>query len=170
MEDGSSNQALRDDGLRAPIFLTLSKSFQKTAHHLDSQFSEPEIEDRSIILPFAVSMVVLRVFAVELALKALIAHVVREKPENTHKLMRLFNKLPRRVRNSADSRFQRIRRTKASYKGETDCLSDVLLTHENAFTEWRYLDNVQDGLHIKLNALNPALEALWEEYESHARA
>ena len=93
MEDRSSNQALEDDILRASMFLTLSKAFQRTAYHLDSQFSEPVIEDQSKIFAFGVSMVVLRVFAVELAIKALIAHVVREKPETTHRLMQLFNKL-----------------------------------------------------------------------------
>ena len=170
MEDGSSNQALEDDILRASMFLTLSKAFQRTAYHLNSQFSEPVIEDQSKIFAFGVSMVVLRVFAVELAIKALIAHVVREKPEPTHTLMRLFNKLPGHVRNSANSRFQRMRRTKASYQGQTDRLADVLLSYENAFMEWRYLDNVQRGLHSNPNVLNSVLEALWEEYESHARA
>ena len=140
MEDGSSNQALEDHILRASMFLTLSKAFQRTAYHLDAQFSEPVIEDQSTIFPFGISMVVLRVFAVELAIKALIAHVVREEPEHTHRLMRLFNKLPGHVRNRANSRFQRIRRTKASYQGQTDRLDDVLLADENAFMEWRYLE------------------------------
>ena len=156
--------------MRASKFLTLSKAFQRTAYHRDSQFSEPVIEDQSTIFPFSISMVVLRVFAVELVIKALIAHVVREEPEHTHRLMRLFNKLPGHVRNRANSRFQRIRRTKASYQGQTDRLDDVLLADENAFMEWRYLDNVQSGLHSNPNVLNSVLEALWEEYESHARA
>lgn len=109
-------------------------------------------------------MIVLRVFSVELALKSLIAKILNEKPESTHSLTRLFDKLPRTTKDSLDRRFQLFRKGKPSYKGETDSLREVLTLHENAFMEWRYLD--QGDLHTNPNVLNSVLDALWEAYRS----
>ena len=53
-------------------FLALSRGFQTTAGHLDYQFLEPITINQQQMFGFGVSMIVLRVFAVELALKALI--------------------------------------------------------------------------------------------------
>ena len=145
-----------------PRFFFLSNAFQETARFLDEQFREPEIEMTTKHWGFAISMVVLRVFSVELALKALILKTLSEKPEFTHDLPKLFMRLEQPIREKLDQRFQHFRQSKPSYKGETDSLADVLSQHGKAFAEWRYLD--QPNLHVELNSLISVLDALWEEY------
>ena len=148
-------------------FLVLSRGFQTTAEHLDYQFLEPITINQQQIFGFGVSMIVLRVFAVEPALKALIWKVVGEKPEYTHELTKLFNKLPDTTKVRLNQLFQQIRSVKRSYKGETDSLVDVLTAHENAFVEWRYLESKDGDIGANPNVLISVLEALWAEYGSY---
>ena len=145
-------------------FLFLSNAFQETARFLDQQFSEPEIEMTTKHWGFVISLVVLRVFAVELALKALIAKTLHKQPPFIHDLPKLFMELEEPTRVRLDQRFQHFRQSKPSYKGETDSLADVLFRHGKAFTEWRYLD--QANLHAELTPLISVLDALWEEYNA----
>ena len=148
------------------LFLFLSRCFESAAHHLDLQFKDPVAVTEEQLFGFAISMIVLRVFAVELGLKALIWRVVGEEPEYTHRLMRLFERLPEDSRARLDQRFQSIRMANPNYGGETDSLADVLTAHHNAFVEWRYPDFRGGHLNSKPNALNSVLEAIWEEFGS----
>ena len=148
-------------------FLVLSRGFQTTAEHLDYQFLDPVKINQEQIFGFGVSMIVLRVFSVELALKALIWKVVKQKPEYTHELTELFEALPDTTRERLNQLFQQIRRKKPSYKGETDALVDVLAAHEHAFVEWRYLEPKDGDLGANPNVLISVLQALWAEYQLH---
>ena len=147
--------------------LVLSRGFQTTAEHLDRQFLDPVKINQEQLFGFSVSMIVLRVFAVELALKALIWKVVKQKPEYTHELTKLFEALPDTTTERLDQIFQQIRKMKPSYKGETDSLVDVLAAHENAFVEWRYLEPKAGDLGANVNLLSSVLQALWAEYQLH---
>lgn len=146
-------------------FLGLSKGFQATAQHLDQQFLDPNIGGDPKAFGFFMSLTVLRVFAVELAIKALIAKTLNETPPFTHDLSKLFSTLPPAIEEKLETVFQIIRRMKPSFKGETDSLADILEAHHNAFVEWRYLD--KGDIHVEVNVLNSVLETLWAVHSSY---
>ena len=147
------------------LIVAESISFHWTARFLDAQIAGPLAENAVSALGCSISSIVLRAFAVELALKALYAKETGLKPRWWHNLSCLFSVLESSTQSSLDKRFKRIRRTKNSYAGETDSLSTVLDEHKNDFENWRYPHDQKGQLHTKPLVLNSVIEAVWEEYQ-----
>ena len=58
---------------------------------------------------------------------------------------------------------------KATYDGRTDTVGEVLADHKDDFVNWRYFFEDQGPKHIELLDLEPAVEAIIEEYSAIVR-
>ena len=151
--------------INSDLIISESILFHWTAKFLDAQLAGLLPKDPIAVAGCGISSIVLRAFAVELALKALYAKETGLEPRWWHKLSSLFSVLETSTQNSLDVRFQRIRRTKDSYAGETNSLSAVLDEHKNDFEQWRYPHDQKGQLHTKPLVLNSVIEAVLEEYK-----
>lgn len=80
-------------------------------------------------------------FIVEVALKALIAKHNNDQAEETHRLCRLYDALPEKLKNELCCDFERIKRS--GLPSETRPLRKILEDHDNDFPDWRYLDDTE---------------------------
>ena len=109
-------------------------------------------------------VVLLKAFATELALKALYWRESGRNPEHKHDLHYWFNKLELSTKESLERRFQRIWATKEGYDGKPLTMSQVLKDHKDDFVSWRYVYERKGFNRVELIRLEPAVEAVIEEY------
>ena len=108
--------------------------------------------------------IVLKAFAAELALKALYWRESGRSPEQKHDLHHLFSKLEPSTQDSLERRFQRIWATKEGYDGQPLTMSQVLENHKDDFVRWRYIYEREGFNRVELIRLEPAVEAVIDEY------
>ena len=156
----------------ADAALAMAQGVYRSARLLDRQLALPGIErDQLGAFGYALTSIVLRAFAVELALKALYLQETGAEEKRGHDLTRLFCALKPITQNSVERRFEGIRGEKinrGAYSGEKDPLHKVLHNHHNDFEEWRYFyEKVgKEGLHTEQLVLNSVVEAAVQEYIS----
>ena len=110
------------------------------------------------------SAILLRAFAAEVALKGLYCQETGKDPDRSHDLSVLFNQLKPGTRHSLDRRFQRRRRVAPHYDGRTNTIGEVFSDHKGDFVHWRYIFEKQGNSHVEVLDLEPAVEAIVEEY------
>ena len=113
--------------------------------------------------------VLLRAFAAEVALKGLYFQESGKQAARDHDLSILFDNLLPSTRSSLDRRFQRVQRTASTYDGHCNTIEQVLGDHKADFTHWRYVYEQQGDTHVELLDLEPAVEAVIEEYTDRLR-
>ena len=132
-----------------------------------------DIMDESIQLPGHDSVevagcffgaILLKAFATELALKALYWRESGCEPKHEHDLHDLFKKLEPSTQDSLERRFQRIWATKVGYDGQPLTMSQVLKDHKDDFVCWRYVYERKGFNRVELIRLEPAVEAVIDEY------
>ena len=109
---------------------------------------------------------ILAALAAEVALKALYELESGKQPERTHDLDRLFSGLSDETQRRLEVRFQGIRATRAPRHQTAKTLAEVLREHRHDFEEWRYVYEDPGGSAIELLDLDPAVEAMHQEYAS----
>lgn len=139
--------------------------------HLDGLLAVPSVaSDPQAAFGASVSSILLRAFAVELALKALYMQETGGKAIRKHDLRVLFEHLSPQMQASVARRFERIRQTKVHrgvYTGETEPLLEILTAHRDDFETWRYAyEQAGSGLKTRPTALNSVIEAALEEFTS----
>ena len=112
------------------------------------------------------SAILLRAFAAEVALKAMHNKETGKQAQKEHDLSILFYGLKPSTQQSLDQRFQRIRKLKAGYDGRSQSIGQVINDHKDDFVQWRYIFERQGSSNIELQSLEPAVEAIIEEYGS----
>lgn len=152
--------------VRPEVIMGVSDAFHWTAIFLDTQLAGPIADEDISAFGCIVSSYVLRAFATEIALKAVFSMETGEKPHPKHDLSVLFDKLSHSAQTSLDMRFQRIRKTKDSYQGETDSLLSVLSDHKNDFEKFRYPYESADGEQVRQLVLRSVIEAVKEEFDA----
>ena len=155
------------------VAMAMARAFHWADRHLDGLLANPSIaSDQLAVAGCAITSIVLRPFATELALKALYIQETGGEPIHKHDLKVLFESLQPTTQTSVEQRFERIRQEKINrgiYSGQTDSLLQVLTNHRNDFQEWRYLhEQIGTGLNTRHTVLNSIMEAALEEYESRA--
>ena len=115
------------------------------------------------------SAILLRAFAAEVALKSLYSQETGKEADWVHDLSRLFQELRPTTRTSLDRRFQRIRQRTSTYDGRPKTIEQVLADHKDDFVNWRYVFGQQGTSHVELLDLEPAVEAVIEEYLDNSR-
>ena len=92
-----------------------------------------------------------------------------KEADRVHNLANLFQELRPTTRDSLDQRFQRIRQRKRIYDDRPKTIEETLAEHKNDFVYWRYFYffEHQDTRHIELLDLEPAVEAIIEEFLSN---
>ena len=115
------------------------------------------------------SAILLRAFAAEVALKGLYAQETGKEADRIHDLSKLFRELRPATRNFLNQRFQRIRQRTPAYDGRPKTIEQVLVDHKDDFVDWRYVFEKQDDCHVELLDLEPAVEAIIEEYAENIR-
>ncbi len=155
------------------VAMVMARAFHWADRHLDSQLANPAIaNDQLAAAGCGITSIVLRPFAIELALKALYMQETGGEPKHEHDLKILFESLKQTTQCSLEQRFERIRHEKVKlgiYSGETESLLQVLAQHRRDFEKWRYLhDLIGVGIETKPTALNSIMEAALEEYLSRS--
>ena len=112
------------------------------------------------------SAILLRAFAAEVALKAMYTKETGKAPQWEHNLSIPFCGLKPSTQRSLDQRFQRIRKLKAGYDGRSQSIEQVINDHKDDFVHWRYIFERQGPSNVDLLTLEPAVEAVIEEYNS----
>ncbi len=156
------------------VAMVMARAFHWADRHLDGLLANQSIaSDPLAAAGCGVTSIVLRPFAIELALKALYIQETGGEPRHEHDLKVLFESLQPATQTSIEQRFERIRREKANQgvsSWGTDPLLRVLADHRNNFQEWRYLhEQIGTGLNTQHIVLIPVIEAALEEYLSRAR-
>lgn len=113
------------------------------------------------------SAILLRAFAAEVALKGLYSQETGQEAARSHDLSKLFRKLQPATRSSLDQRFQRIWQGTPTYDGRPKTIEQVLVDHKDDFVDWRYVFEKQGDSHVELLDLEPAVEAIIEEYSDN---
>ena len=123
--------------------LDAARDFRIGSAMMGSPFAQPVFPLRSAVVTLALSL--------ELYLKYLAARSLGE-PKPGHDLSRLYEALP-----------QSIRDTITRHYAHSRPIADVLQAHKDAFVEWRYIYEKQDGSFTadiqSLRHLSDALEA-----------
>ena len=154
-------------GGSADHFIRQAKSLLWTATHLQDLLDEtiqtpgPDSVDAAGCLLGAIA---LKAFATELALKALYWRESGRDPDHKHDLRDLFNNLEPSTQDSLEYRFQRIWSAKEGYDGQPLTMSQVLKDHKDDFVRWRYIYERKGFNRVELIRLEPALEAIIDEY------
>ena len=115
------------------------------------------------------SAILLRAFAAEVALKGLYSQETDREADWVHALSKLFQDLRLTTRNSVEQRFQYIRQKALLYDGKPKTVAQVLADHKDDFVHWRYIFEQQGTNHVELLDLEPAVEAIIEEYSANFR-
>ena len=110
--------------------------------------------------------VILAALAAEVALKALCKLESGEQPEPIHDLDRLFSGLSEETQRRLDLRFQGIRAARGPRHQAAKTLAQVLYEHRHDFERWRYVYEDAGGSSVELLDLDPAIEAMHQEYAS----
>ena len=153
------------------VAMVMARAFYWADRHLDGLLAQSAFaNDNLAAVGCSVTSIVLRPFAVELALKALYLQETGREPKHEHDLKILFDSLKPSTQTSLEQRFEHIRQTKITqgiYTGETDPLPQVLTNHKDDFEKWRYLhETIGVGLETHPTVLNSVMEAALEEYLS----
>ena len=106
---------------------------------------------------------------VYLALKSLHLQETGKEADRIHDLSKLFRELRAATRSSLDQRFQRIRQRTPTYNSRPKTIEQVLVDHKDDFVDWRYVFEKQGDSHVELLDLEPAVEAIIEEYTENTR-
>ncbi len=148
-------------------FIRQANSLLWTATHLqdllDETIQTPD-HDSVDAAGCLLGAIVLKAFATELALKSLCWRESGRAPEHKHDLHDLFNKLEPSTQDSLERRFQRIWTAKEGYDGQPLKMSQVLKDHKDDFVRWRYIYERKGFTRVELIRLEPAVEAVIEEY------
>ena len=136
-----------------------ARAFQVVANDLHVSLNSYKKTDEGInrLLGYGTSIVVLRALAVELTFKAL-AFKRTGKYLRRHDLLKLYDDL--------DTDTQAIISKIEDINGVAP-VRRILEKHKNDFTDWRYLQDMQDGdnWHVDLPDIVRALDVLFLVYE-----
>lgn len=113
-----------------------------------------------------IARVILMAFATEVALNALGQKETREPPNSVHDLHLLFDALSDETQQRLDLRFQGIRAMRGPRRDTAKTIAQVLDEHRDDFERWRYLYEDPEGSSVELLDLDPAFEAILQEYAS----
>ena len=112
------------------------------------------------------SAILLRAFAAEVALKSLYSQETGKEADWVHDLSKLFEELQCTTRKSLERRFQRIRQKSSIYDSRATTMEQVIAVHKDDFVYWRYVFEQEGESHVELLDLEPAVEAIIEEYSA----
>ena len=155
--------------MKVDLAVSQAKSLLWAARHLQDLLNvavKTPKPDSTQAMGCFFSAILLRSFAAEVALKSLYAQENGREAEYTHDLLKLFNKLSSTTRHSLNQRFQRIRHSKPECDDTPTSIEQTLAEHRNDFIHWRYyyLPEPQGTRNIELLNLDPAVEAIAEEF------
>ncbi len=112
------------------------------------------------------SAILLRAFAAEVALKSLYSQETGEEADWVHDLSKLFEELQPTTRKSLERRSQRIRGRSSIYDSRAATMEQVMSIHKDDFVRRRYVFEQRGGSHVELLELEPAVEAIIEEFSA----
>ena len=156
MTRAHKKMAMNDD-----VAILQARAFQIVADDLHVKLNSYKKTDEGInglvVVGYGSSIVVLRALAVELTLKAL-AFKRTGKYLRNHDLLKLYDDL--------DTDTQAIISKIEDIHGVAP-VRRILEKHKNDFTDWRYLQDMQDGdkWHVNLPDIVRALDVLFLVYE-----
>ena len=119
-------------------------------------------EERVSKLPFHLSIVILQVFGIETALKALIRRQ-GENPPNTHNLRKLYDMLTPEIQKSISEKSAAID-IQVNGRAMSIRVEGVMEEHQNSFQEWRYRED-ERYLPVVTGVLPGTLQALVQTYQ-----
>ena len=112
--------------------------------------------------------IIVAALAAEVALKALYKQESGKEPKHEHELAKRFSALAYETQQKLDLRFQGIRATQGPRRATAKTIAQVFQEHNDDFERWRYIYENASGSSIELLDLDPAIEAVLQEYASRA--
>ena len=114
------------------------------------------------------SVVLLRSFAVELALKSVYMKESGRQPEYSHSLHQLFGRLELETQRAIDRVFQGVRGAFPEQGGRTNSVAEILAKHKDDFVDWRYASfGLGRALNTEVLDLAPVVPAIVAYYQAH---
>lgn len=154
------------DSQHAARAMGMAQAFHRADRILELKVHDEEFgEDKIAAAGCGVGLIVLRLLAVELALKALNMQETRSEPDHTHNLKALFQRLSPALQCSLETQFQQARQALSVHDGQPDTLLEIFASCGDDFTRWRYLHEDNGDMYVPLRYLFVFLRVALREYD-----
>ena len=145
-----------------------AKSLQRVAQELKQNKSESSQSDSFLFRGKHQAVPILLSLATEIALKTWQLREGKKKPDQTHDLLKLFERLKPDTQKMLEERMQKLS-PPAPFFATKHPLRDVLCSHKDAFERWRYSYETfsSGGAWFETGEIDRALTALVDAYHDN---